>query len=441
MTNSKLKDSNIEWLGKIPSNWRLIHNKYILKKKKEILSKYDNEKILSLTMNGVIERDLNAGGKMPSSFDGYQKLKKDNLLLCLFDIDVTPRCVGIIPKDGITSPAYSQFILNKKKAYLKYYYYYFLMLDNKKVLVHLSKNLRNTLSEQEFGSLTSLMPPLEEQKKISTFLDKKIGKIDKVSKKIQQEITDLEEYRKSIITKAVTKGLNPNVPMKDSGIPWIGEIPQNWKIIKGKYLFRLLSKPVKKDDQVITCFRDGQVTLRVKRRTTGFTMSDQEIGYQGIDKGDLVVHGMDGFAGAIGISDSRGKGSPVLNVLDSNQDKKYMMYCLRATAQLGVFQALAKGIRVRSADTRWPTLANLKYAIPPQSEQANVVNYLSNNSYKLNAIIQAKKDLVEKLNQYKQSIIYEYVTGKKQVPTEEGAVEWEARLTNAMNINNTSLIN
>lgn len=423
MTNSKLKDSNIEWLGKIPSNWRLIHNKYILKKKKEILSKYDNEKILSLTMNGVIERDLNAGGKMPSSFDGYQKLKKDNLLLCLFDIDVTPRCVGIIPKDGITSPAYSQFILNKKKAYLKYYYYYFLMLDNKKVLVHLSKNLRNTLSEQEFGSLTSLMPPLEEQKKISTFLDKKIGKIDKVSKKIQQEITDLEEYRKSIITKAVTKGLNPNVPMKDSGIPWIGEIPQNWKIIKGKYLFRLLSKPVKKDDQVITCFRDGQVTLRVKRRTTGFTMSDQEIGYQGIDKGDLVVHGMDGFAGAIGISDSRGKGSPVLNVLDSNQDKKYMMYCLRATAQLGVFQALAKGIRVRSADTRWPTLANLKYAIPPQSEQANVVNYLSNNSYKLNAIIQAKKDLVEKLNQYKQSIIYEYVTGKKQVPTEEGAVE------------------
>lgn len=423
MSNSRLKESNIEWLGKIPKNWKLMHNKYLLKKKKSIISKYNNEKILSLTMNGVIERDLTAGGKMPSSFNGYQKLEKGNLLLCLFDIDVTPRCVGIIPTNGITSPAYSQFILNKGKANLKYYYYYFLMLDNQKTLVHLSKNLRNTLSEQEFGNLISLCPPLKEQKQIADFLDKKVSQIDDISKKIQQEITDLEEYRKSIITKAVTKGLNPNVPMKDSGIPWIGKIPQNWKIIKGKYLFRLLSKPVKKDDQVITCFRDGQVTLRVKRRTTGFTMSDQEIGYQGIDKGDLVVHGMDGFAGAIGISDSRGKGSPVLNVLDSNQDKKYMMYCLRATAQLGVFQALAKGIRVRSADTRWSTLANLKYAIPPQSEQANVVNYLSNNSYKLNAIIQAKKDLVEKLNQYKQSIIYEYVTGKKQVPTEEGAKE------------------
>lgn len=423
MSNSRLKESNIEWLGKIPKNWKLMHNKYLLKKKKSIISKYNNEKILSLTMNGVIERDLTAGGKMPSSFNGYQKLEKGNLLLCLFDIDVTPRCVGIIPTNGITSPAYSQFILNKGKANLKYYYYYFLMLDNQKTLVHLSKNLRNTLSEQEFGNLISLCPPLKEQKQIADFLDKKVSQIDDISKKIQQEITDLEKYRKSIITKAVTKGLNPNVPMKDSGIPWIGKIPQNWKIIKGKYLFRLLSKPVKKDDQVITCFRDGQVTLRVKRRTTGFTMSDQEIGYQGIDKGDLVVHGMDGFAGAIGISDSRGKGSPVLNVLDSNQDKKYMMYCLRATAQLGVFQALAKGIRVRSADTRWSTLANLKYAIPPQSEQANVVNYLSNNSYKLNAIIQAKKDLVEKLNQYKQSIIYEYVTGKKQVPTEEGVQE------------------
>ncbi len=107
MSNSRLKESNIEWLGKIPKNWKLMHNKYLLKKKKSIISKYNNEKILSLTMNGVIERDLTAGGKMPSSFNGYQKLEKGNLLLCLFDIDVTPRCVGIIPTNGITSPAYS----------------------------------------------------------------------------------------------------------------------------------------------------------------------------------------------------------------------------------------------------------------------------------------------------------------------------------------------
>lgn len=429
MTNSKLKDSNIEWLGKIPSNWNLIKGKYLF----TLRTTKGNTKqveLLSPTQEyGVIPQ------KLYEKLTGMRpvKLKSNTDLNQMKSIYKGDFCISLRSfqggfeysnYDGIVSPAYQVFYPSKQvnRNYFKY------LFKDKSFIQKLNSytmSLRDgkNIAFSDFGNTYLPFPALDEQNKIADFLDKKVSQIDDISKKIQQEITDLEEYRKSIITKAVTKGLNPNVPMKDSGIPWIGKIPQNWKIIKGKYLFRLLSKPVKKDDQVITCFRDGQVTLRVKRRTTGFTMSDQEIGYQGIDKGDLVVHGMDGFAGAIGISDSRGKGSPVLNVLDSNQDKKYMMYCLRATAQLGVFQALAKGIRVRSADTRWSTLANLKYAIPPQSEQANVVNYLSNNSYKLNAIIQAKKDLVEKLNQYKQSIIYEYVTGKKQVPTEEGAVE------------------
>lgn len=109
--------------------------------------------------------------------------------------------------------------------------------------------------------------------------------------------------------------------MKDSGIEWIGKIPKDWEIRKGKYTLRYLQKEVKEDDGVITCFRDGEVTLRSNRREDGFTMSDKEIGYQGIDIGDLVVHGMDGFAGAIGISDSRVKASPVLNVLDTDENK------------------------------------------------------------------------------------------------------------------------
>ena len=109
--------------------------------------------------------------------------------------------------------------------------------------------------------------------------------------------------------------------MKDSGIPWIGIIPEEWTLKRGKFALRYLQKPVNEDDEVITCFRDGEVTLRRNRRELGFTMSDKEIGYQGIDIGDLVVHGMDGFAGAIGISDSRGKASPVLNVLETEQNK------------------------------------------------------------------------------------------------------------------------
>lgn len=425
---NNLKPSGIEWIGSIPVDWKTVPIYYVAKevttKNKTLLRK----KAFKFFFGNII----NKPNFNPDEDNYVNKTIRNYIIVNPGDIvinglnlnfDFVTKRVGMVTRPGTITSAYISLRPKANVILPKYMLYILRTYDSEKAFHNMGGGVRKILNYDELSKSKIILPSISTQTRIIKFLDKKVSQIDDISKKIQQEITDLEEYRKSIITKAVTKGLNPNVPMKDSGIPWIGEIPQNWKIIKGKYLFRLLSKPVKKDDQVITCFRDGQVTLRVKRRTTGFTMSDQEIGYQGIDKGDLVVHGMDGFAGAIGISDSRGKGSPVLNVLDSNQDKKYMMYCLRATAQLGVFQALAKGIRVRSADTRWSTLANLKYAIPPQSEQANVVNYLSNNSYKLNAIIQAKKDLVEKLNQYKQSIIYEYVTGKKQVPTEEGAVE------------------
>ena len=108
----EMKNSGIEWIGQIPQHWIALPNKYLMKKLKMILSRYNDEPILSLTMDGVIVRDLDAGGKMPTSFDGYQKISKGNLLMCLFDIDVTPRCIGLIKQDGVTSPAYSQFVLN-----------------------------------------------------------------------------------------------------------------------------------------------------------------------------------------------------------------------------------------------------------------------------------------------------------------------------------------
>ena len=157
--------------------------------------------------------------------------------------------------------------------------------------------------------------------------------------------------------------------MKDSGIEWIGKIPQEWDIKKGKWILKLLERPITETDGVITCFRNGEVTLRSKRREEGFTISLKEIGYQGVDEGDLVVHGMDGFAGAIGISDSRGKGSPVLNVLGSDQCKKYIMYYLRSMAYNGIFLALSTGIRVRSCDTNWNKLKELLYILPKTSEQ------------------------------------------------------------------------
>lgn len=198
--------------------------------------------------------------------------------------------------------------------------------------------------------------------------------------------------------------------MKDSGLPWIGQIPSNWRCLRGKYVLEYLQKPTKEDDGVITCFRDGEVTLRSNRREDGFTISEKEIGYQGIDIGDLVVHGMDGFAGSIGMSDSRGKASPVLVVLDSRENKRYLMYYLRNLAYRDVFLALATGIRVRSCDLRWNKLAETVLVLPPLDEQNTIVAFLDEKLSKADAAIVEAKELIENYKKFKQSIISEAVT-------------------------------
>lgn len=198
-----MKDSGIEWIGKIPRHWRVMPNKYLMYKEKRICPVYNGEPILSLTMNGVIERDLGAGGKMPTSFDGYQKISAGNLLMCLFDIDVTPRCIGLISRNGVASPAYSQFIM-KGRAIASFYSYYYLMVDFTKELLHIAKNLRHSLNEEQFGAVLAPVPPIDEQQKIADYLDKKCADIDKLISIKQQKIETLTEYKKSLIYEYVT---------------------------------------------------------------------------------------------------------------------------------------------------------------------------------------------------------------------------------------------
>mgnify|MGYP002974562443 CR=1 FL=1 len=204
--------------------------------------------------------------------------------------------------------------------------------------------------------------------------------------------------------------IRPETEMKDSGIQWLGNIPKEWSIIKGKYILKQLSRSVLESDNVVTCFRDGEVTLRSNRRELGFTNSLKEIGYQGVEPGDLVVHGMDGFAGAIGISDSRGKMSPIINVLESGECKKYLMYYLRGLAFVNVFLGLSTGIRERSCDLRWNKLANLEYTIPPLSEQQAVANYLDKTCSKIDEIIAEAKASIDEYKELKQSILFETMT-------------------------------
>ena len=214
--------------------------------------------------------------------------------------------------------------------------------------------------------------------------------------------------------------------MKDSGIAWIKQIPAGWTTTRGKNILQLMKRPPEADDEVITCFRDGEVTLRRNRREEGFTFSDKEIGYQGIKKGDLVIHGMDGFAGAIGISDSDGKGSPVLVVCTTKENARHLVYYLRTLAMQDVFLALATGIRERSCDLRWNKIANLLFPVPELNEQCNIADYLDRKCRQIDAIIARQQEVIEKLKAYKLSVITEAVTKglTPHAPMKDSGVEW-----------------
>ena len=201
--DAEMKDSGIEWVGKVPVTWKIMPNKYIMTKKKVIKEVYDDENIISLSMNGVIVRDLEAGGKMPKTFDGYQIVYPGNLLMCLFDYDVTPRCIGLIKDYGVTSPAYSQFVMNNDNYY-GYYYYYYLMIDHAKTLLHLAKNLRHSFTEEQLGAILAPVPTVEEQYQIVNYLDTKCSEIDTLIADKKRQLDTLADYKKSLIYEYVT---------------------------------------------------------------------------------------------------------------------------------------------------------------------------------------------------------------------------------------------
>ena len=199
---------------------------------------------------------------------------------------------------------------------------------------------------------------------------------------------------------------------KNSGIPWMEQIPTDWDIIRGKNLLYLMNRPVREDDDVVTCFRDGEVILRSERRTEGFTMSDKEFGYQGINRGDIVIHGMDGFAGSMGVSKSTGKGSPVLIVCNpkTDDDARYIIYYLRSLAMNDVFIALSTGIRERSCDLRWNKISVLPFVRPSFSEQKRIADFIDEKCGDIDSLIGLQEKIIEKLKAYKISIITEVGT-------------------------------
>jgi len=225
-------------------------------------------------------------------------------------------------------------------------------------------------------------------------------------------------------------GLKPYPAYKDSGLEWLGEIPAHWSQERGRNVFRRMNRPPGDAEEVVTAFRDGTVTLRSKRRTEGFTFSLQEIGYQGVQKGDLVVHAMDGFAGAIGVSDSDGKASPVYSVLRTAAALDgvlgYYAYLLRHAATSGFVRALARGIRERSTEFKFDQIRAMSLPVPTKIEQGAVAAFLDRETAKIDELVEKKRRLIELLQEKRAALITQAVTKGlvPNVPMKDSGVEW-----------------
>ena len=283
------------------------------------------------------------------------------------------------------------------------------------------------ISANQIGRIPVATPPLSEQRRIASYLDRETAKIDALMRRQEILVVRLEEYRTALISRTVTlglppaearkAGLDPHPKLKPSGVEWLGEVPEHWRKKRVKDLFDKMERPVRECDDVVTCFRDGNVTLRKNRREKGFTESIKEAGYQGIRKGDLIVHTMDAFAGAVGVSDSDGKGTPVYVVCRArpHANAPFFAYLIREMARRGWIQALTRGIRERSSDFRYRELGVQWVAVPPLDEQEAIVSFLDRETTKIDRITDLARQDIDLLREYRTRLISDVVTGKVDV--------------------------
>lgn len=426
----EMKDSGIEWIGQIPTNWDVVPHKRVMHKVKEICEQYNGEDIISLTMNGVIKRDLTAGGKMPTSFDGYQYVKPNDLLLCLFDIDVTPRCVGVVKDYGVTSPAYSRFVIHDG-YYNAYYDYLLRAIDDDKVFVHLSKNLRSSLTENDFGAIKTCVPPLAEQERIAAFLDAECAVIDAVLEKTRASIEEYKKLKQAVITQAVTKGIRGDRPMKDSGIEWIGNIPAEWSVVRQKYFWNTIEsgvsvnaadKPVDNSEQY-GVLKTSAVSKFMFIPTEHKQVNLEEYGRVSCPvRADSIIASRMNTPELVGACGYVQNNYPNLFLPDrlwqitfkDELSPKYAWYYLSGIRVRQYISSLSTGTSSSMQNISQSQYGNIFITIPSIGEQSEIAKYLDEKCNSVDALIAKKQQYLTEIENYKKSLIYEYVTGKRE---------------------------
>ncbi len=430
----KMKDSGIEWIGEIPEEWEVVKNKHVFNRLKEIVgNKWDKTQLLSLTTKGIVKKDINnLEGKLPESFSTYQVVKNGDLVLCLFDLDMSAVFNGLSLYDGMISPAYKRYEL-KIAGDIRYYNYLFDFIFNDRKYKNYSTTLRFTLDNQEFDNIPTIKPNDKEQIKISDFLDEKIEQVENIKNTINQEIKTIEDYKKSVITEAVTKGLDKNVEMKDSGVEWIGKIPKHWKVKRLKQLLSNDSDSLKvgpfgsalKSSDLVNSGKwvYNQRTVLDGNFISNDTFIDDKkfVELRGfkVQAGDILLTTR-GTIGKIAIVPSEfyeGVIHPCIIKFNLNKElfeNELIRFIFNHT------DLVLKQVEFLSNSTTIGViysynLVNIYIPTPIISEQNQIIDYLNKKTKLIDEAIQAKQKQLEILNEYKKSLIYEYVTGKKEV--------------------------
>lgn len=417
---SEYRDSGIDWIGAIPSNWKKLRNKNCLACQKEIVGYESNTaQLLSLTTHGVIEKDPDEMmGKVPTTFDTYQKVKPNQIVICLFDLDVSAVFSGISNYYGMISPAYKVFSCEK---YItpRYADYWFAYIFEGRKFKQYSKNLRFTLSHDDFALLPIIVPPLEEQKKIVTYLDRKCKSIDDLIDKLVAQLDMFKKYRCDLVGQCIIKGLDKTARLKDSGIDWIGQIPEHWSVTKAKWLFEIVKRIYGAEDRDVLSITQNGIKIKDTTANEG-QLAESYANYQVVNVNDFAMNSMDLLTGWVDCSPYEGVTSPDYRVFRFHPDKPqchtYYKYLFQMCYTNRIFYRLGQGV---SNLGRWRLQAgqflNIRLPQPPIEEQEQIASYLDKKVGQIEELTADIKAQIEKLKEYRKIVIHDAVTGKIKV--------------------------
>lgn len=407
---TRMKDSGIEWIGEVPEEWGIMKLSQSFSEHK--LKNLGNieQNLLSLSYGKIVRKSIKSSvGLLPESFETYNIIDSNDIVLRLTDLQNDKRSLrtGLANERGIITSAYLTIRLIDGNDSAKYYHYLLHSYDKCKVFYNFGGGVRQGGTWDDLSVLKMIVPPKDEQTKIADYLDKKVAQLDKVKSLLEEQIKTLEDYRQSLIYETVTKGLDKTVPLKDSGVDWIGQIPEGWGIGRLKHFYNLFAGGDIQEENFSVEFDDKfcYPVLSNSKENNGI------FGYSNVyrfEEGTVTVTGR----GDIGYAEYRTfKYFPIIRLLVCvpfiKTDGRFTTYWINSAV-------IEKNQTAVSQLTRF-TLGELPFPKIDLEVQREIADFLDKKTEQINQMIAIKKEQIENINKQRQTLIYDVVTGKRRV--------------------------